>query len=192
MTSPRIGLATVFVVAMCLPAAARQPGFVDEVFERINAQRTRHQLGRLDHEAKLERAAQAHAEWMARHRKMVHLQPAPVRFEEHRTTNHHAINRAINAGYLGWDEAFVVERQDNGVVVHARPDANEFVGEIIAAGWNAGPPATQPRTIVEGWMKSAGHRPEILTARYREMGIGVATNGNDTFWCVVFGGLDRN
>jgi len=41
-------------------------------------------------------------------------------------------------------------------------------------------------------MKSAGHRPEILTARYREMGIGVATNGNDTVWCVVFGGLDHN
>ena len=185
----RILLAAVVIACCCPPAAARQPEFVRDVFERINAQRTRHQLGRLGYDMKLEKAAQAHAEWMARQRRMEHLQQAPGRFEEHRTTNHHPINRAINAGYLGWEEAFVVERRDNGLVVHPKPGANDMVGEIIAAGWNAGPPATQPRTVVEGWMNSPGHRKEILTGRYHEMGIGVATNGNDTFWCVVFGSV---
>jgi hypothetical protein len=38
-------------------------------------------------------------------------------------------------------------------------------------------------------MKSPGHRKEILTKHYKEMGIGVACapDGKDTFWCVMFG-----
>ena len=72
-------------------------------------------------------------------------------------------------------------------IVHAKEDANGYVGEIIAAGWNAGHPATQPPTVVPGWMNSPGHRKEILTAHYQEMGIGTAVKDNNTFWCVVFG-----
>jgi uncharacterized protein YkwD len=39
-------------------------------------------------------------------------------------------------------------------------------------------------------MNSPGHRKEILTGHYQEMGIGVACTPDanyDTFWCVVFG-----
>jgi uncharacterized protein YkwD len=36
-------------------------------------------------------------------------------------------------------------------------------------------------------MNSPGHRKEILTAHYQEMGIGTAVKDNNTFWCVVFG-----
>jgi uncharacterized protein YkwD len=51
-------------------------------------------------------------------------------------------------------------------------------------------PATQTEIVVNGWMKSPGHRKEILTAHYEEMSIGVACTPDDqydTFWCVVFG-----
>lgn len=51
-------------------------------------------------------------------------------------------------------------------------------------------PATQTEIVVNGWMKSPGHRKEILTAHYEEMGIGVACTPDDpydTFLCVVFG-----
>lgn len=39
--------------------------------------------------------------------------------------------------------------------------------------WGTGAYAT-PQSIVESWMHSAGHRHNILTARYRELGVGVA------------------
>lgn len=171
------------------PISAQDAPFVCDMFGRINGQRKEHRLSRLAYNKTLEKAAQAHAEWMARNRKMEHLQAPPASFDEHRTCNHHPINRAINAGYIAWDEVFRAEQTPTGAVVHAQPNANDHVGEIIAAGWGAGHPAAQTNTVVAGWMNSPGHRKEILTAHYKEMGIGVACtpDGKDTFWCVVFG-----
>jgi len=45
------------------------------------------------------------------------------------------------------------------------------VGENIA--WGAGGAAT-PQQIVAAWMRSSGHRANILNGRYREIGVGVA------------------
>jgi uncharacterized protein YkwD len=45
------------------------------------------------------------------------------------------------------------------------------VGENIA--WGSGGRST-PRSIVSAWMDSAGHRRNILSPRFREIGIGVA------------------
>jgi uncharacterized protein YkwD len=176
-------------LAISFPASAQEAPFVRDVFGRINGQRKEHGLSRLAYNKTLEKAGQTHAEWMARNRKMEHLQDAPASFDQHRTCNHHPINRAINAGYIGWDDAFVVEPTPNGAVVHPKPGANDLVGEIIAAGWGAGHPAAQTNTVVTGWMNYPGHRKAILTDHYKEMGIGVACtpDGKDTFWCVVFG-----
>ena len=44
------------------------------------------------------------------------------------------------------------------------------VGENIA--WGAGSRST-PRRIMRAWMRSSGHRANILQSRYREIGIGV-------------------
>ncbi len=169
--------------------SAQEAPFVRDVFGRINVQRKEHRLSTLTYNKTLEKAAQAHAEWMARNRKMEHLQEPPASFDKHRTCNHHPINRAINAGYVGWDEVFRVERTPTGAVVHAKAGADDHVGEIIAAGWRAGHPASHTAQIVSGWMKSSGHRKEILTDHYCEVGIGVACtpDSRDTFWCVVFG-----
>jgi uncharacterized protein YkwD len=46
-----------------------------------------------------------------------------------------------------------------------------MVGENLA--WGSGTRST-PRNIVDAWMHSAGHRRNILTPRFREIGIGVA------------------
>jgi uncharacterized protein YkwD len=170
-------------------AVAQDAPFVRDVFDRINGQRTRNGLKACTYDKKLESAAQAHAEWMARQRKMEHLQPPPASFEEHRTCNHHPVNRAINAGYLEWDEVFTAVQGENGMAVVTKADANDHIGEIIAAAWGGGHPASHTQMIVDGWMKSPGHRKEILTKHYKEMGIGVACapDGKDTFWCVMFG-----
>jgi uncharacterized protein YkwD len=45
------------------------------------------------------------------------------------------------------------------------------VGENIA--WGSQELAT-PRSIVNGWMHSPGHRANILNRRFREIGIGVS------------------
>jgi uncharacterized protein YkwD len=46
-----------------------------------------------------------------------------------------------------------------------------MLGENLA--WGAGDLAT-PRQTVRAWMHSAGHRHNILTGRFREIGIGIA------------------
>jgi uncharacterized protein YkwD len=47
---------------------------------------------------------------------------------------------------------------------------NPSVGENIA--WGSGGLAT-PRAIVNGWMHSAGHRANIMRAKFREIGVGI-------------------
>lgn len=178
-----------FGLLLAQPAVAQDAPFVRDVFNRINGQREQDHLSTLTYNNTLEKAAQAHAEWMARQRKMEHLQPPPASFDEHRTCNHHPVNRAINAGYIEWGDVFTAVPGENGMGVVTKPDANEHIGEIIAAAWGGGHPASHTGKIVDGWMKSPGHRKEILTGHYEEMGIGVACtpDGKDTFWCVMFG-----
>ncbi|MDP9134326.1 MAG: CAP domain-containing protein [Actinomycetota bacterium] len=48
------------------------------------------------------------------------------------------------------------------------------VGENLA--WGSGSLGT-PRKIVQAWMKSPGHRRNMLDRRFREIGIGVIANG---------------
>ena len=183
------GLGAFLIAVCCVPCQGQDAPFVRDVFGRINRERAQHGLQPCSYNKTLEKAAQAHAEWMARNGKMEHLQPQPKNLEDFRSCNHHPINRAINAGYLDWDDAFRVENTPTGQSVHPQPGANDRIGEIIAGAWGAGHPATQPAKIVNGWMNSPGHRQEILTGRYQEMGIGVACppGAKDTFWCVVFG-----
>lgn len=51
-----------------------------------------------------------------------------------------------------------------------------FVGENIANGYK------DPQSVMNVWMKSSGHRANILNKRY--MHVGAARSGN--YWCVVF------
>jgi uncharacterized protein YkwD len=55
--------------------------------------------------------------------------------------------------------------------IHNAGYRGSFIGENIA--WGSGPYAT-PRSIVNMWMHSPGHRANILGARYRDIGIGIA------------------
>ena len=63
----------------------------------------------------------------------------------------------------------VVDRLRNSGYI---PGATSWVvGENIA--WGSGGRST-PRSIVSAWMNSPGHRQNILSRRFREIGIGVA------------------
>jgi uncharacterized protein YkwD len=89
---------------------------------------------------------------------------------------------------------------------HTSPSGSSMVDRILAAGyvradqgwvlgenleWGTGSMAT-PRGAVDAWMKSAGHRANILKRSYRHMGIGIALGipsggGNGATITVDFG-----
>jgi uncharacterized protein YkwD len=62
------------------------------------------------------------------------------------------------------------------------------IGENIAAGYST------PEDVVEGWMNSPGHRKNILSPNYAEIGIGfVAGRGAyGTYWTQDFGAREAS
>jgi uncharacterized protein YkwD len=57
-------------------------------------------------------------------------------------------------------------------------------GENIAAGY------ATPQAVVNGWMNSTGHRANILSSRYCDIGVGYAYDGTSTYghyWTQNFG-----
>jgi len=166
----------IFLLVAASPAAADDVR--QSILEKVNAARRNAGRSPLKPNEKLQRAAQQHADWMARTGKMVHLQgekPTGNDRQAWAKSTWHPINRAIQAGYLDLD-------------VLSTPNANDHVGETIAHGKSdAGPNRFSPGAIVNGWMNSPGHRKTIL-GDYTEIGVGVMiTSRGDVFWCAVLG-----
>jgi uncharacterized protein YkwD len=71
------------------------------------------------------------------------------------------IDRIGQTGYSGWTS----------------------LGENIAAGYPT------PEAVVGGWMASPGHRENILSPNYREIGIGIVNDSGQmgTYWTQEFG-----
>lgn len=71
--------------------------------------------------------------------------------------------------------------------MHCDPDTNTSFGDrMTAAGytWNAGAENiaagyTTPANVMAGWMASAGHRTNILSPLYRELGVGYVLQAGD-------------
>lgn len=61
--------------------------------------------------------------------------------------------------------------------------------DLTAAAENIGAGYPTPESVVDGWMNSAGHRANLLSPSYSEIGIGVATGGGQygIFWTQDFG-----
>jgi uncharacterized protein YkwD len=72
---------------------------------------------------------------------------------------------------------------------HVSPSGSTLIGRVSRTGylagtsgwslgenlaWGSGPRAT-PHQIMQAWMASPGHRHNILTARFTDIGIGIAT-----------------
>ena len=51
-------------------------------------------------------------------------------------------------------------------------------GENIAQGY------TTPKSVVDGWMNSSGHRVNILNASFKQIGVGYVQGGN--YWTQMF------
>lgn len=90
------------------------------LFAKHDHERVKHGLKPLHSNARLARAAQSQAEWMARGRRPVtgrpeeHLRDKPATPQEFRTCDWYPVNRVINAGHYRWDDMFV---EENGTAV---------------------------------------------------------------------------
>jgi uncharacterized protein YkwD len=71
-------------------------------------------------------------------------------------------DRDNQAGYTGWSA----------------------IGENIAAGY------ATPEDVVSGWMASPGHRANMLSPNFSELGVGMASGADSfgTYWTEEFGG----
>ncbi|MBW4573402.1 CAP domain-containing protein [Hassallia byssoidea VB512170] len=89
-------------------------------------------------------------------------------------------------------EDFFSHKSPNGSKPSDRAQAegypSTYVGENIYAG------GSTPENAFEGWMNSEGHRNNILSPNYQEIGVGYYYLGNDTgnvnykhYWTQCFG-----
>lgn len=66
---------------------------------------------------------------------------------------------------------------------HTRPDGTRYLTAITEAGLNAGYSGenvatghTTPKQVVDSWLKSQGHRANILNEHYTKLGVGLVPN----------------
>jgi uncharacterized protein YkwD len=177
-------------IVVCLllmaPNAALASDLYLEVFRAINSIRANQGLSTLKNNSMLASAAQSQSDWMAEVGRMDHMRESASSFSEYKVCNHHPVNRVVNSGYVGFDELFEIFPGPTGVTVRPRA-AVEGIGEIIA--WaKAGADAYRTDLIVAGWMRSPGHRKDILNPAFRDMGVGITSpDQGEVYWCVVFG-----
>jgi uncharacterized protein YkwD len=103
------------------------------------------------------------------------LKPNPVLF---------AVARGHSANMAKKGE---MKHKLDGKEVDARADDAGYdfasIGENIAKGEEA-----TPKEVMKGWMKSKGHRENILAAKYQEIGIGIAEGKEKVlYYTQVFG-----
>lgn len=109
----------------------------------LNAERAKRDLAPLRDNEQLRRAAQAHSSRMVRERFFAHVSPEGS-----------TLNKRVRRG----------TRYLTGTV------GNWSLGENLAWGTRS---LSTPGATVEAWMRSSGHRRNILDARFRDIGIGV-------------------
>lgn len=80
---------------------------------------------------------------------------------------------------------------DNGYFSHTSPTYGSPFQMIKAfglsyrsAGENIAKGYASPQAVVNGWMNSSGHRANILSASYTQIGVGYVSQGN--YWTQMF------
>jgi uncharacterized protein YkwD len=66
--------------------------------------------------------------------------------------------------------------------------AEDFSYEYVIIGENLAAGQSSPQQVMNDWMASEGHRSNILSSEFTELGIGVRTGGRfGTYWVQEFG-----
>ena len=78
-----------------------------------------------------------------------------------------------------------------GYFSHTTPDGRTFAQRITAAGYprpgaeNIAQGQRSAQSVMDGWLRSPGHRANILNCRLTTIGVGLDTNG--FYWVQSFG-----
>lgn len=91
-----------------------------------------------------------------------------------------------------------IDMADKNYFSHTSADGRTFVNRIVAAGYsqyralgeNIAAGYSTPAGVMSGWMTSPGHCVNIMSANFREIGIGYAFNSLSTYdhyWTQDFG-----
>jgi uncharacterized protein YkwD len=158
-------------------AAVRRPGEPElrvstlerRVHDGINDERTDRKLRELEWDERLSRIARAHSEDMARRRFFDHVNP----------DGKSPTDRGKAAGYEC--------RKARGSYYRVGLAENLYQGSLYSRirikgteriyDWNS--PEEIAKQSVSGWMKSPGHRRNILEKDYSQTGVGIAVSAND-------------
>lgn len=135
-------------------AASNNEGL--EVLSLVNAERQKAGLGALSLNTKLSQAAKAHAKDMNTRGYFRHQSPEGEDMEDRIRKTGYILDSFEKCDCRKWSYA---------------------VGENIALG------QPTPKAVVDAWMKSEGHRRNILSVQYNEMGF--ARSGK--YWVQTFG-----
>jgi len=91
----------------------------------------------------------------------------------------------VRAEEISREGHFSHERPDKSFFFSIYDEFNisyAFQGENIAMGYGT------PAAVMEGWMKSEGHRENILKDEYSAIGIGCYKKEGNIYWVQLFGG----
>lgn len=148
-------------LGILLPAAASalEPTKAEQqVISLINRERAKKGLAAVHFKASLTRAARAHSSEMAARHVLTHYSAC----------GWSPVLRVRHYGYTSYGYSFW------------------RVGEDLAAA-TAGTILATPTVTVQRWMQSDGHRAVILTAAFRDIGVGLATGGGMRWFTTDFG-----
>jgi len=158
-------------VLIGLPVQAREPkpqpainaaDLAQRIHKRVNAERTKRKLPTLAWDGKLARIATDHSRDMARRHYVSHDSPEghgfPHRYREGGYTCRITVGLIIHTGAenIALGRLYNTMRTINGIAYY---------------DWNSAQDIA--RLTVDGWMKSRGHRENILGPQWKREGIGV-------------------
>jgi uncharacterized protein YkwD len=107
------------------------------------------------------------------------------------------VNTRLSTASIGYSQRMVAQ----AFFAHEAPDGTTLVQRLTSVGyldggddwvagenigWGQGPLST-PRAMVDAWMSSSGHRRNILSADYAEIGLGLAMGTpEDATWGATY------
>lgn len=166
----RLGLAVLLAAVLAAPARARDEAppvvaasdVAQRIHKLINAERARHGLNTLVWDRTLARIAASHSRDMARRDTLTHSGPEGQGFgDRYQRAGYACQVRIGNVTHTG-AENVALHRLYNRVTTR---------NGIKRYDWNS--PQDIARQTVDGWMRSRGHRENILAPHWRHEGIGV-------------------
>lgn len=143
------------------------------IYTYTNEQRSQNGLHKLILDPKLTAIAKAHSNDMADRNYLSHYNPEGLDPTARGLRNGYNCHKELGGGYYA--EGIAENIAQNWLYT-------SYMTRGIYTSYNWHSEESLARDIVDGWMSSAGHRQNILTATYDRIGIGVAISEDDAVY----------